>query len=68
MTFYVKCEIFVRFLEVKSQIIVDLFLTTGRTTAMFDRDRVDYKGNALPPPSTRNGRKTAGVHRKPPRR
>ena len=32
---------------------------------MFDRDRVDYKGNTLPPPSARNGRKTAGVHRKP---
>jgi hypothetical protein len=34
------------------------------TTAMFDKDRVGYKGNTLPPPSTRNGRETAGVHRK----
>ena len=32
---------------------------------MFGKDRVDYKGNTLPPPSARNGRKTAGVHRKP---
>ena len=34
------------------------------TTVMFDKDRVGYKGDTLPPPSTRNGREAAGVHRK----
>ena len=47
------------------QINLDLFLTTGGTVVMLGKDRVDYKGKTLPPPSTRNGRKTAGVHRKP---
>ena len=61
MTFYVKMRDFCSFLEVQSQIIVDLLFYNGGSTAMFDKDRVDYKGEH--PASTFNEerQKTAGV-------